>query len=90
VQQRKDSSRQTNTKSMAKSETDLSHEQPNEKLTPNTFMSCTSSTARLKNNLTTEKKASFVKKRTNNLYNEKFVQSYTNSLPGDALEKSSQ
>ncbi|MDG7055807.1 MAG: hypothetical protein LJD31_04765 [Wolbachia endosymbiont of Menacanthus eurysternus] len=35
-----------------------------------------------------EKKASFVKKRKNNLYNEKFVQSYTNSLSEDALEKS--
>ncbi|MGL9688447.1 MAG: hypothetical protein ACR5K6_01530 [Wolbachia sp.] len=63
-------------------------EQPNEKLTPNAFMSCTSSTARLKNNLTTEKKASVVKKRINNLCNEKFVQSYTNSLPEDTLEKS--
>ncbi|MCM1001435.1 MAG: hypothetical protein KTV72_03860 [Wolbachia endosymbiont of Melophagus ovinus] len=106
AQQQRDSSHQTNTKSMAKSEVDLSQknkgrldkqlqktkkepvEQPNEKLTPNTFMSCTSSTARLKNNLTAEKKASVVKKRTNNPYNEKFVQSYTNSLPEDALEKS--
>ncbi|MGL9732076.1 MAG: hypothetical protein ACR5KX_04830 [Wolbachia sp.] len=38
--------------------------------------------------MTTEKKASVVKKRINNLCNEKFVQSYTNSLPEDALEKS--
>lgn len=60
VQQRKDSSHQINTKSITKSEADLSH----------------------------EKKASFVRERTNNLYNEKFVQSYTNSLPEDALEKS--
>ncbi|MCM1001910.1 coiled-coil domain-containing protein [Wolbachia pipientis] len=38
--------------------------------------------------LSHEKKASFVKKRKNNLCNEKFVQPYTDSLPEDALEKS--
>ncbi|MFP3035490.1 MAG: hypothetical protein ACEY3A_00305 [Wolbachia sp.] len=46
------------------------------------------SMAKSEADLSHEKKVSFVKKRKNNLYNKKFVQSYTNSLPEDALEKS--
>ncbi|MEY2393057.1 hypothetical protein [Wolbachia endosymbiont of Tettigetta isshikii] len=46
------------------------------------------SMAKSEADLSNEKKVSFVKKRKNNLYNEKFAQSYTNSLPEDALEKS--